>query len=101
MSIICAKSAPTKSNLETKINLGFKDIEIQLLGDFLDKENEYFLDQVLSVNDINIRSIHTPLGMGRDSNIEDLHTKKGQFILDKTFQFAQAFAEAKNLKEII
>ena len=58
---INAKSAPKFEQIMARVNAGFKNIEIQLLNEFVSEDEYEVTKKVIEENKVNISVVHTPL----------------------------------------
>lgn len=58
---INAKSAPKFEQIMPRVNAGFKNIEIQLLNNFVSEGEYEITKKVIEENNVNITVVHTPL----------------------------------------
>lgn len=96
---INAKAAPIMKQMLSKINCGFKNIEIQLLHEFVSKDEYDDTKNVIEKYGIDISVVHTPLisveGEVLLEEISLIHLLKEKYfnIFDDTCKYAQYIAD--------
>lgn len=90
------KSALNEQQLKGRVNDGFPKIEIQLFDDFLDMSLTQMMELVLEIKELEIMSIHAPIGSNEFVNIEDICKTDKVHVFNKLFLFCQTVAEYYN-----
>ena len=98
---INAKSAPLTKQIEAKVNTGFKNIEIQLIHDYVSEIEYAETKDAIEKMGIDISVVHTPLveigdDIMTDISLDGLLINKNCEILDDTCKFAQYLTELLN-----
>lgn len=100
---INAKSAPIMEQLLAKINAGFKNIEIQLIHEFISEKEYEDTKKAIKEYDIDISVVHTPLV--DEPGKKAIEIALNQLLRDKyyemfynTCKYAQYIAEIENHK---
>lgn len=96
---INAKAAPVKEQILAKVNSGFKNIEIQLLHEFVSKEEYHDTQTTIEQYGIDISVVHTPLillpeeRVFRDIALDFLLIDKYYDMFCDTCKYSQYIAE--------
>lgn len=97
---INAKSAPIYDEFFSKINYGFKHIEIQLIHEFLSEQEYADTKRIIEEGKADISVVHTPLVKGEDETEEvplmHLLVPKVYDIFLDTCKYAEYIAELEN-----
>lgn len=94
---IIGKAAAREEQLRGKARIS-KYIELQLFNEFdnLKGDVDSVFDIITSVEDVDVRIVHSPLVSGDDVNIEYLGNEEDRFKLTKTVELAAKLADYYN-----
>lgn len=92
MRKIVGKSIPNKTHLENRVKAGITDIEIQLYGKDIDVGE--VLNTIYSVEGLKINSVHTPLGVEGEVNLEHLEIPYKKDLIQKTCAIANDIGQS-------
>lgn len=104
---IIAKSAPILSNMLSKYDAGYKNMELQLIKDFVSEQDYKDVETMIKEYEEDIRAVHTPLVNDNNETLEISieYLLKDRFykIFEDTCKFAEYIAnlENKRIKVII
>lgn len=89
---LVGKVAPVPVQLKNCVTDGFKSVEIQLFGDFINMNTDILTELLMQYPTLNVASVHTPLLDSKELEIEDLADSNLKFPILKTMYLADVLA---------
>lgn len=93
-----AKTIPDFNETKTKYDAGFKNFEIQLIHEFLSKEEYLETKKIINELNVDISVVHTPLvnGVFDEISLDNLMYEDFYNMFDDTCKYSQWIAEIEN-----